>query len=416
MNTSKKDIYVYAHWLGMPEAKPIGVLYAHQGKGRKSFGFEYHNGWLQSREQYLIDPDIGWYSGQQFPSKNDNFGVFMDSMPDTWGRTLMKRRESLLAKEENRKPNKLYDIDFLLGVYDASRMGALRFKTNPQGSFLDDNQEFPTPHWASARELQHGVEVIESENESNEIRKWLAILMAPGSSLGGARPKANILDDNNHLWIAKFPSKNDTIDKALWEYLAYKLAVKCGIEMAESVVQRLADSSHTFFTKRFDRQHGERIHFASAMTMTGNSEETIKDAPSSYLDLVEFIQYSGANSEKDLHQLWRRIVFNIAISNTDDHLRNHGFILTADGWHLSPAFDINPSIDKAGLALNIDSENNALDFDLAMRVGDYFQLTKNQMNQILDQVLLVVGTWQATAKSLGISRVEQELMEAAFRY
>lgn len=416
MNTNKKDIYVYAHWLGMPEAKPIGVLSAHQGKGRKSFSFEYDKGWLQSKEQYLIDPDIGWYSGQQFPAKKDNFGVFMDSMPDTWGRTLMKRRETILAKEEDRNPNKLYDIDFLLGVYDQGRMGALRFKTDPQGLFLNDNQEFPTPHWSSVRELQYGVEVIESDKESNEISKWLAILMAPGSSLGGARPKANILDDNNHPWIAKFPSKNDTIDKALWEYLAYKLAVNCSIEMAESVIQQLAGSSHTFFTKRFDRHHGERIHFSSAMTMTGNNEEIIKDTSPGYLDLVEFIQYSGANSEKDLHQLWRRIVFNIAISNTDDHLRNHGFILKSDGWHLSPAFDINPSIDKAGLAINIDSENNALDFDLAMHVGDYFQLTKNQMQQILDEVLLSVSSWRTVAKSLGISTAEQEMMEAAFRY
>ena len=202
MNTNKKDIYVYAHWLGMPEAKPIGVLSAHQGKGRKSFSFEYDKGWLQSKEQYLIDPDIGWYSRQQFPAKKDNFGVFMDSMPDTWGRTLMKRRETILAKEEDRNPNKLYDIDFLLGVYDEGRMGALRFKTDPKGLFLDDNQEFPTPHWSSVRELQYGVEVIESDKESNEISKWLAVLMAPGSSLGGARPKANILDDNYHPWIS----------------------------------------------------------------------------------------------------------------------------------------------------------------------------------------------------------------------
>ena len=191
MNTNKKDIYVYAHWLGMSDPKQIGILSAHQGKRRKSFSFEYNKAWLQTKEQFLLDPDIGWYSGQQFPEKKENFGVFLDSMPDTWGQTLMKRRESLLAKEENRKPNKLYDIDFLLRIYDVSRMGALRFKTEQDGPFLDNNQDFPTPQWASVRELQHGVEIIESDKESTEIKKWLAILMAPGSSLGGARPKAN---------------------------------------------------------------------------------------------------------------------------------------------------------------------------------------------------------------------------------
>ncbi len=414
MSTHKKDIYVYAHWIGMEKAKLIGVLSTHQGKGRKSFSFEYDKSWLRSEEQFLVDPDIGWFSGPQFPGKKENFGIFMDSMPDTWGRTLMKRKEILRAKEEARKAKHLHDIDFLLGVYDKSRMGALRFKTKPEGPFLDDNQEFPTPHWNMIAELQQGAKMIESDKESTEIKKWLAILMAPGSSLGGARPKANILDDDKHPWIAKFPSKNDSIDKALWEYLAYKLAISCGIEMAESRIEKVAGSYHTFFTKRFDRLNGERIHFASAMTMTGNNEELIKDDTPSYLDLVEYIQYSGAQPTIDLHQLWKRIVFNIAISNTDDHLRNHGFILQKEGWRLSPAYDINPSVDKAGLALNIDMDNNNLDFDLAYSVGEYFQLDKNQMQEILDEVLLTVSNWRMIANSIGISKVEQEMMEVAF--
>ena len=416
MDTNKKDIYVYAHWLGMPIPKLIGILSAHQGKGRKSFSFEYDQAWLKTKEQFLIDPDIGWFSGQQFPVQKENFGIFLDSMPDTWGRTLMKRRESQIAKEENRNANKLYDIDFLLGVFDESRMGAIRYKTDPNGPFLDFNQDFPTPPWSSIKELQHSVEIIESEKESSEVKKWLAILMAPGSSLGGARPKANILDENKHPWIAKFPSKNDTINKALWEYLAYQLAKACDIEMAESKIQKVAGRYHTFFTKRFDRLAGERIHFASAMTMTGNNEETIKDSTPCYLDLAEFIQYSGCNIERDLHQLWRRIVFNISISNTDDHMRNHGFLLQADGWQLSPAYDINPSIDKDGLAINIDTDNNALDFDLAMSVGEYFQLNNQQMKTILDELLGAVSNWKTFAKNIGISRAEQEVMEAAFKY
>jgi serine/threonine-protein kinase HipA len=185
--------------------------------------------------------------------------------------------------------------------------------------------------------------------------------------------------------------------------------------MAESRIEKVAGSYHTFLTKRFDRLNGERIHFSSAMTMTGNNEELIKDNTPSYLDLVEFIQYSGAKPEKDLHQLWKRMVFNIAISNTDDHLRNHGFILQKEGWHLSPAYDINPSVDKAGLALNIDMDNNDLDFNLVKSVGEYFQLDKNQMQEILDEVLLAVSNWRMIANSIGISKVEQEIMASAFK-
>jgi len=246
----------------------------------------------------------------------------------------------------NEKAPVLYDIDYLLGVYDESRMGALRFKTDPKGPFLDDSSGMPTPPWSSIRELQYAADSLEKDKDSEEVKKWLAILMAPGSSLGGARPKANILDENKDLWIAKFPSKNDTIDKGAWEYLAYELATKGGIRMAPCKIEKIAGRYHTFFTKRFDREKGERIHFASAMTMTGNNENTIRDNTASYLDIAESISNYGANIEENLHQLWRRIIFNMAISNTDDHLRNHGFILTDKGWILSPAYDLNPSVDK----------------------------------------------------------------------
>lgn len=414
MAQNKSDIYVYAHWLGMPEPQIIGTLSAHFAKGKKAFSFEYDKQWLKSGNQFLLDPDIQLYSGQQFPNGKENFGVFLDSMPDTWGRTLMKRRVAQQAKENNEKAATLYDIDYLLGVYDESRMGALRFKTKLDGPFLDNNNETPTPPWSSVRELQQAAKSFENDDNNEETKKWLAILMAPGSSLGGARPKANILDENKELWIAKFPSKNDSIDKAAWEYLAYLLATKAGINMAPCRIEKIAGNYNTFFTKRFDREKGERIHFASAMTMTGNNEDTIRDNTASYLDLAEFISNYGANVEENLHQLWRRIIFNIAISNTDDHLRNHGFILTYEGWILSPAYDLNPSIDKDGLALNIDTDNNALDFEIAKSVGDYFRLNNNQMNSIINEVLESISQWKKIAKEIGIPRSEQELMEKAF--
>lgn len=415
MAVNKTDIYVYADWIGLSQPTLVGIFSAHQAKGRKAFSFEYDKEWLKRKEQRLIDPDIQFYQGQQFPNNKENFGVFLDSMPDTWGRTLMKRREAQLAKVNEKKAKTLYDIDFLLGVYDETRMGAFRFKLDPDGDFLDNDTEKSTPPWSTVRELQQAVVHYENDDENEAINKWLKLLIAPGSSLGGARPKANILDENNELWIAKFPSKNDTIDKAAWEFLTYKLAINAGVEMAKCRMEKVNGQYHTFFTKRFDRVGTDRIHFSSAMTMTGNNEDTIKDNPASYLDIVEFIQDNGCRVDENLAQLWRRIAFNIAVSNTDDHLRNHGFILNDEGWQLSPAYDLNPSIDKDGLALNIDMHNNALDFELAKSVGEYFRLNDRQMDSIIGEVLTVVKDWEFLAKEIGISRAEQELMRSAFR-
>ena len=415
MTQNKTDIYVYAHWQGMLEPKMIGILSAQQAKGKKAFSFEYENNWIRLEQKFLLDPDIQLYGGPQYPNLKENFGIFLDSMPDTWGRTLMKRRAAQEALERGEKATTLYDIDFLLGVYDGSRMGALRFKTNPDGEFLDNNKTASTPPWSSIRELQNAATNFENDDNNDAVRKWLSVLMAPGSSLGGARPKANILDNDKSLWIAKFPSKTDTTDKGAWEFLAYQLAIKAGVEMAPCRIEKITDNYHTFFTKRFDRENGERIHFASAMTMTANNEDTIRNNPASYLDIAEFISNHGTNIEANLHQLWLRIIFNIAISNTDDHLRNHGFILTAAGWILSPAYDLNPSIEKDGLALNIDTDNNALDFELAKSVGEYFRLNENQMKTIIKKVLEVTTNWKTIAKEIGISRSEQDLMTKAFK-
>ncbi|MCS3555871.1 MULTISPECIES: type II toxin-antitoxin system HipA family toxin [unclassified Sphingobacterium] len=415
MAQNKFDIYVYAHWKGMMDPKLIGILAAHFAKGKKAFSFEYDKIWLKSEQLQVLDPDIHFFAGTQYANDKGNFGIFLDSMPDTWGRTLMKRREAQFAKERNEKAPVLYDIDYLLGVYDESRMGALRFKTDIDGPFLDDNNQKPTPPWSSIRELQHAADRLENDGSNDEIKEWLAILMAPGSSLGGARPKANILDDNNELWIAKFPSKNDTFNKGAWEFLSYQLAIGAGIKMAPSKIEKITGNYHTFFTKRFDREKGDRVHFASAMTMTGNNEDTVRDNPASYLDIAEFIQTYGTAVEENLQQLWRRIVFNIAISNTDDHLRNHGFILTDDGWVLSPAYDLNPSVEKDGLSLNIDMDNNALDLDLAKSVGEFFRLDQNQMDSIISEVLESVSQWENVADKIGISRAEKELMSSAFK-
>lgn len=416
MGTGKFDIYVYADWIGLDAPSLVGVLSAHFAKSKKAFSFEYDREWLKSKSQHLLDPDLDFFSGAQYPTNKENFGIFLDSMPDTWGKTLMKRRAAQDARAKGEKAKTLYEIDYLLGVYDQSRMGALRFKTDLNGPFINNDEYSPTPPWSSLGDLQEAVNQLESDDHNETIRKWIAVLIAPGSSLGGARPKANVLDNDKNLWIAKFPSKTDTIDKAAWEYLAYKLALNAGINMAESKIEKISGAYHTFLTRRFDRENSKRIHFASAMTMTGNSEDSIKGTTPSYLEIVEFIQNYGVHVEKNLHQLWRRIIFNIAISNTDDHIRNHGFILTDEGWMLSPAYDLNPSIEKDGLSLNIDMDDNALDFELAKSVGSYFRLRESEMKTIIQEVSQAVKGWKTIAKKIGIKNAEIELMSGAFRY
>ncbi|RKS50480.1 serine/threonine-protein kinase HipA [Gillisia mitskevichiae] len=415
MAEGKINIYVYADWKGLEAPTEIGVLSAQFAKGKKAFSFEYNKDWLKRNSYQLLDPEINFFSGPQYPTDKENFGVFLDSMPDTWGKTLMKRRAAQEARSRNEKIPKLYEIDYLLGVYDESRMGALRFKTDRKGPFLDNDTKNPTPPWSSLGDLQEAVNHIESDSETNTIRQWLAVLIAPGSSLGGARPKANVLGKNGDLWIAKFPSKTDTIDKGAWEFLTYRLALDCGIEMAESKIEKITGPYHTFLTKRFDREDRQRIHFSSAMTMTGNTEESLKNVSPSYLDIVDVIENYGINVEENLHQLWRRLIFNIAVSNTDDHLRNHGFIMNEKGWELSPAYDINPSVEKDGLALNIDADDNALDLDLAIGVGEYFRLGEDDMNQIIEEILSVISNWKHYAKKIGIAQKEQLIMEPAFK-
>ena len=416
MAGGKFDIYVFADWIGLEEPTLIGTLSAHFAKGKKAFSFEYDKDWLKTDAQRLIDPDIEFYSGPQYPANKENFGIFLDSMPDTWGKTLMKRRATQDARAKDEKAPTLYEIDYLLGVFDESRMGALRFKTDLDGPFLDNDEHNPTPPWSSLGDLQEAAKQLENDDQIEAVRKWISVLIAPGSSLGGARPKANIFDTKKNLWIAKFPSKTDTIDKAAWEFLAYELATAAGIVMADSKIEKISGQYNTFLTRRFDRVNGKRIHFASAMTMTENTEDSIKESAPSYLEIVEFIENYGADVEVNLHQLWRRIVFNIAISNTDDHLRNHGFMLTEKGWILSPAYDLNPSIEKDGLSLNIDMDDNALSFELAKSVGIYFRLSENEMETILSEVLGVVKNWESKAKRLGIKRSEVELMNGAFRW
>ena len=411
-----RRVHVFADWEGLPEGILMGQLQSELIRGKEVFSFHYSPEWLSTNFAQMLDPDLVFSEGLQYLNDNKtNFGLFLDSSPDRWGRVLLRRREVALARLEKRVPQNLRELDFLLGVFDGNRMGGLRFKKEIDGPFLDDNQEYAVPVWASIRELEQISLRLENDESSNdpEYLRWLSLLVAPGSSLGGARPKASVVDEKGHLWIAKFPSGQDTFDIGAWEFLTYRLATKAGVEMAASKAQVFSTRHHTYLTKRFDRTDtGKRKHFASAMTLLGYSDG--QDG-ASYLDLVDFILMQGANVESDLAQLWRRIAFSIAVSNVDDHLRNHGFLWTKEGWILSPAYDINPVETGSGLHLNISDVDNSLNWDLLRETAPFFRLEANAAEKVIQEVKKVVQNWEKEAKILGISTVEIEFKANAFR-
>lgn len=417
-NRHQKEVFVYAHWLGLDTPFLMGTLNINITRGKEIFSFEYNDEWLQSGIAQDLDPDLGLYSGPQYiRDEKVNFGLFMDSSPDRWGRLLMKRREAALARNEGREINTLYESDYLLGVFDEYRMGALRFRTNPQGDFLNKNKRFASPPWTSLRDLEYASLQLEKEDisEDPEYFTWINMLLAPGSSLGGARPKASVVDPNGELWIAKFPSLNDHKNVGAWEMIVNRLAINAGLNVAYARAQKIYGDYHTFLTKRFDRNtKGHRIHFASSLTMLGYKDGTDYTDGVSYLELAEFLIQKGARVNEDLEELWRRIVFYICVSNTDDHLRNHGFILTDNGWILSPAFDINPNETGAGLRLNITEDDNSLDLELALEIAEYFRLDNKRANKIINQIKNSVQHWREISIKYGIPKTEQDLISRAF--
>lgn len=408
-----KRVWIYADWETLSEPLLVGVLQSDITKNKEHFSFAYDKSWLVSPYAQQIDPELNLYQGQQHSPNNKNFRIFLDSCPDRWGRLLMKRREALLARQHQKPVKTLNEVDYLLGVHDTNRLGALRFKTEPDGPFLDNNVQLAAPPLSALRELEYAAIQIETNNNMDDpdYLKWLFMLMSPGSSLGGARPKASIIDEQQQLWIAKFPSRYDDYDIAAWEHLTYRLALDAGIEMAPSYIQRFNSHHHTFLTRRFDRTRTGRKHFTSAMTQLGYYDG---DYEASYLELAQFLTEQGANTRQDLAQLWRRIVFYIAVSNTDDHLRNHGFIYQTGGWILSPAYDINPVPSASGLHLAINEADNSLNYDLAFEVIDFFQLSRQDALRIYQEVMQSVRKWQQLATTLKIPKQEQQLMAAAF--
>lgn len=414
MAVNQKTIFVYDDF-STEQPVLMGSLYVNVIKGGESYSFEYDKDWLRKTGLTLtLDPELMPYSGRQYPTGKNIFGLFADASPDRWGRVLMNKRERILAEKEGRKPSKLYDSDYLLGVYDETRMGGIRFKANLEGPFLSDDKETAAPPWATLRTLEEASRNFEND-ETGLTEKWLNQLIKPGSSLGGARPKATVVDTKDQLWIAKFPSKNDENDTGAWEMVAHDLAALCGLNVPEAKLEKFSPLGSTFLIKRFDRMGSKRVHFASAMTLLGKTDGASAADGSSYLDIAAFIKSYGAQPKKDLGELWKRIVFNMAVTNTDDHLRNHAFILTDKGWILSPLYDVNPVPYGDELSLNVDEEDNSISIDLAVQTAVRFGISESDAEAQAEEILKIVrDNWEKTAAGYGLTRRQIEEMRPAF--
>ena len=415
LNT-EKEILVYADWYMLHSPKLIGRLYFATLRGKGVYSFEYDTDWIKTG--ISIDPELPLFSGLHYSSSNDNFGIFKDSSPDRWGQLLMKRREIILSKVENREPRSLVGIDFLLGVHDNHRMGGLRFKESEVDEYLSNDHKLAAPPRSSLRELEYAVDQYEKNADQldESSLKWMNLLVAPGSSLGGARPKADVIDTKGKQWIAKFPGRSDDSDVGLWEMIVHELAIKAKITVPNAFIKKLASPYHTYLSQRFDRtEDHRRIHYASAMTLLHHSDGDDADTGVSYLELVSFIKSKCTNVTASLEELFRRVLFSVYVSNTDDHLRNHGFVYMEAGWTLSPAFDINANETGTGLKLNIDEEDNSLDIDLVMSTAPYYLLSGIRSKEINEEVMNAVSFWRKIASNYKVPPSEIERKSKAFR-
>jgi len=399
-------------WLDCDLVKPclVGALAHDRGQIR----FHYDREWLNQPSAFALDPDLSLDDAPFFPRPElGNFGIFLDSSPDRWGQTLMKRKEVLQAKDEQRNARPLYGWDFFLGVQDLTRQGGLRIRIPGTPEFLS-NDALAAPPMSTLRDLEAVAYQLSHRriDDLDALRKWLLVLVAPGASLGGARPKANFTDSDGSLWIAKFPARDDDRDVGAWEYITHQMATKAGIDVPEARLLRLNNDFHTFCTKRFDRVNDKRRFYASAMTLLKKDQSE----GNSYLDIAHFLrtQSDGAHSAKDLAQLFRRVVFNVAVGNRDDHLRNHGFVLTATGWRLAPAFDVNPNIDKSEHVLNLDAIDNRPSLKNVIATARFYGLTIAQAKHIAEEVLSVTADWREAALQANLSKADIELTSTAF--
>ena len=410
-------IYVYADFNWLKKVELVGELSMQSIRGKESYSFEFSKDWLKNYGSIQLSDDINNYTGIQYCQQNNEiFGCFADSLPDRWGRTLILRREQILAMEEKRPVRRLTEFDFLTGIDDYTRIGGFRYKIDPTGEFINTSNKLQIPPITEIKELVRASNEIELSEEKNTLpqKKWLFQLIQPGTSLGGARPKATIIDENKHLYIAKFPSRNDLYDVGLWEHLSHLLAKESGLNCSESKVIKTGNKYHTLLSKRFDRTaDNKRIHYASAMTMLGLKDGCNANTGNGYLDIVNYIIKNCCNVDYNLKELYRRVAFNISIGNSDDHFRNHGFLLTPQGWTLSPAFDINPSLSKEQ-SLLINSYTAKSDLNILLDSCEEYMLNHNTAKQIIEEVLKGISKWKLLANKINIPQSEQNIFKDRF--
>ena len=410
-----KKLYVYADFDWLKEIELVGELGYESLRGSDSYSFSFHDEWLRRHGDLFLSEDLNNYPGMQYtgPGK-DIFGCFSDALPDRWGRTLLLRREQIAASEEGRPVCRLSSFDFLTGIDDFSRMGGFRFKEEKDGDFINVDESLKIPPLADVRELIAASMEIEKSEEENLLpaKKWINQLVMPGSSLGGTRPKASVIGEDKTLYVAKFPSRKDDYDAGLWEHFAHLLAKKAGINAAYTEVLSVGEKYHTLLSRRFDRtQEGRRIHFASAMTLLGLSDGDNATTWHGYLDIVDFILQNCTHVEENLQELYRRVAFNVCIGNSDDHFRNHGFLLTAKGWTLSPAYDMNPTLNEyqSLLITSITSTSNKADLHILLDACEDYMIGRKVAEGIIQEIVSTIKDWRSIAIRLGISKREMDV-------
>ncbi len=408
-----KQLLVYADFHFLPASQKLGALNHDRVRGNEVFSFSYDQTWLNKYGNIRLGEDLNTFPGLQYAPSDSIFGCFADSLPDRWGRTLAEKREEIEAIRNNRPVKKLSSLDYLLSVDDLMRMGGFRFKTEEDAPFLNDCGTMRIPPIASLRELAAAADAIERSEELGELpeEKWLYQLLNPGTSLGGARPKANVMEKDNSLWIAKFPSREDRHDVSLWELFCNQLAKSCHVDVADATVMDSGKRYHIFLTKRFDRtSEGKRVHFSSAMNLLGFKDGDGRNNGKGYLDIADLIIQHCPDTDKQLEQLYRRIAFNICVGNADDHFRNHGFLLSSKGWVLSPAYDINPSL-STDQCLMITEKTNEASLSALSEAHDSYYLPKDRALAIIDEVRNGISRWPSLAKQLHMTETEVKVFE-----
>jgi len=414
MNT----LYVCADFDWLTEPMLVGKLGYESLRGSDSYSFQFDDDWLRQYGSLFLSADINSYPGPQYTQPDrDIFGCFSDALPDRWGRLLLNRREQILATEEKRSIRRLSSFDYLMGIDDFSRMGGFRFKETLNGEFINCDNTLRIPPLADIQTLVSASMEIEKSEEQNQLpeKKWLLQLVHPGTSLGGARPKAGVIDHDGRLCMAKFPSRNDDYDVALWEHHSHLLAKEAGVVAAETNVIESGGKHHALLSKRFDRTvDGSRRHFASALTLLGLTDGANAQTGNGYLDIVDFILQNCCDVEDNLRQLYRRVAFNIVIGNSDDHFRNHGFLLTPRGWTLAPAYDLNPTLNKYQ-SLLINSQTNRADLSVLLNSSEEYLIGNEEAGRMIHEVTQAVKKWKTYARRLGISKREIEVFEQIYQ-